>query len=162
MPQSREQAAAAVGRIGTLRREIDARKAAKDEKVRQAGEELEREIAPLVEEMGQQVEGIQVYCEANRTALTNDGRVKYHDFGTGRVSWRQRPPKVSVSNVKAIIEHCKKFGLKAFLREKVEINKDAMLADPDTAQMITGVSISSDGEDFVIETAELQTAGAEG
>jgi len=54
-----------------------------------------------------------------------------------------------------IIEACKKLGLARFLRVKEEINKDAMLAEQDLAQTITGVSISQ-GEDFVIVPFETE------
>lgn len=157
VPQTREDAVFAVGRIGTLRREIVARKSAADEQIRAVGEKVEEDLAPLAEELRQYEEGIQAYCEANRGALT-EGRVKFHDFGTGRVSWRLRPPRVAIRGADAVIEGCKRLGLGRFLRVKEEINKDAMLADADTARQIAGVSISSEGEDFVIEPVELETA----
>lgn len=160
VPQSREDAVWAVGRIGTLRREIAARKGAADEQIRAIGEEAEEALGPLAEELRQHEEGVQAFCEAHRLALTGDGKVKFHEFGTGRISWRLRPAKVTIRGVDAVIEGCLKLGLKRFLREKVEINKDAMLADADTARQIAGVSISSEGEDFAIEPAELETAQA--
>ncbi len=162
VPQTREDAVYSVGRIGTLRREIAARKAAADEAVRIVGEKVEETLAPLAEELQQHEEGLQAYCEANRLSLTADGKVKYHDFGTGRVSWRLRPPKVGIRGVEAAIEACKRLGLLQFVRTKEEINRDAMLADADTARQIARVSISSGGEDFVVEPVELETAQAKG
>lgn len=160
VPQTREDAVWSVGRIGTLRREIAAMKAAADEGVRAIGEAVDAALAPLADELREHEEGIQAYCEAHRLVLTDEGKVKHHDFGTGRVSWRQRPPKVIIRGVDAVIEGCRRLGLKRFLREKVEINKDAMLSDAKTARQIAGVSISSAGEDFVVEPVELETAGA--
>ncbi|MGO4558294.1 host-nuclease inhibitor Gam family protein [Mesorhizobium sp. 2RAF21] len=156
VPQSREDAVWTVGRIGTLRRDITARKATADEQIKTIGEQIEATLAPLAEELKQLEEGIQAYSEANRLALTVEGKVKFHDFGTGRISWRLRPPKVGIRGVDAVIEGCKRLGLVRFLRVKEEINRDAMLADPDTARQIAGVSISSEGEDFVVEPAELE------
>lgn len=158
VPQNRDDAVVAVGRIGTLRREIAARKAAADEQVRIVGEKVEEALAPLSAELAEQEAGLQAWCEVNRATLTADGKVKFHDFGTGRISWRLRPPKVTLRNVEAIIEGCRKLGLKRFLRTRTEINKDAMLADAKTARQIAGVSISSEGEDFIVEPAELDTA----
>lgn len=160
VPQTREDAVWQVGRIGTLRREIAARKAAADEQLKTIGEQVEQALTPLTEELAELEAGLQAHCEANRNALTNDGKVKFHDFGTGRVSWRLRPRKVTLRNVEAVIEGCKKLGLKRFLRTKTEINKDAMLADAARARQIAGVSISSEGEDFIVEPAELDTAQA--
>ncbi|SIQ24495.1 Mu-like prophage host-nuclease inhibitor protein Gam [Rhizobium sp. RU35A] len=155
VPQSREDAVWAVGRIGTLRREIAHHKAIADEAVKAAGEALEKATADLMAELTDHERGLQTWCEANRLALTVDGKVKYHDFGTGRINWRLRPPKVSVRGLEAVIEGCKKLGLTQFLRTKEELNKEAMLADPDKARTIAGVTITSEGEDFVIEPIEI-------
>lgn len=160
VPQSREEAVAAIGRIGQLRREIAAEKARADEAIRAAGETFERATAQKAAELAEQERGVQMWCEANRMALTGEGRVKYHDFGTGRVNWRTRPPKVSIRGVEAVIEGCKQLGLTSFLRVREEINKEAMLADPERARSLTGVTISSEGEDFVIEPAEIDAAAA--
>ncbi|MGV1803821.1 host-nuclease inhibitor Gam family protein [Agrobacterium vitis] len=162
VPQSREDAVWAVGRIGSLRREITAQKALSDEVIRRAGEKFERDTADLSAELIEHEKGVQTWCEANRLTLTNDGKVKYHDFGTGRINWRARPPKVSVRGVDAVIEACKKLGFSIFIRTKEELNKDAMLADPDKARVISGVTISSDGEDFLIEPLELETSASKG
>ncbi|MGZ2403338.1 host-nuclease inhibitor Gam family protein [Rhizobium ruizarguesonis] len=158
VPQSRHDAIWAVGRIGTLRRSLAAHKAKADETIRVAGEKLEADTAEIVAELAEHERGVQAWCESNRLVLTNDGKVKFHDFGTGRINWRSRPPKVSLRGVEAVIEACKKLGFKAFIRTTYEVNKDAMLADPTKARLVAGVSISSEGEDFVIEPLELETA----
>lgn len=160
VPQSREDAVWTIGRIGTLRREIAARKASADEQVKVIGEHIEQALEPLTHELALLEQGIQAFCETHRMSLTGDGRVKYHDFGTGRVNWRQRPPKVTIRGVDAVIEGLKKLGLSQFLRVKEEVNKDAVLADPDVARNVAGISISSAGEDFVVEPVELETARA--
>jgi len=158
VPQSREDAVFAIGRIGTLRREIQQLRAAADETIRLAGEKFEKGSADLAAELAEHEQGVQAFCEARRLELTSDGKVKYHDFGTGRINWKLRPPRVSIRAVEAVIEACKKVGFPQFVRVKEEINKDAMLADPDKARLIAGVTISSAGEEFVIEPAELESS----
>ena len=156
VPQDRETAIWAIGRIGTLEREIAAKKALSEEAIRMIGEKFEADVAELAAELAEHRSGVQTWCEANRNVLTADGKVKYHDFGTGRVNWRAKPPKVSVRGVETAIEACKRLGLMMFVRTKEELNKEAMLADPDKARLIAGVSISSDGELFEIEPLELE------
>ncbi|MFT4162829.1 host-nuclease inhibitor Gam family protein [Shinella sp.] len=158
VPQSREDAVFAIGRIGTLRREIQQLRAQADDTIRLAGEKFEQASAELVAELTEHEQGVQVFCEARRLELTNDGKVKFHDFGTGRINWKLRPPRVSIRAVEAVIEACKKVGFPQFVRVKEEVNKDAMLADPDKARLIAGVTISSAGEEFVIEPAELESS----
>lgn len=160
VPQSREDAVFAVGRIGELRRAILAQKALADEAIRLVGEKFERDTLDLAAELEEHERGIQTYCEAHRNNLTNDCKVKYHDFGTGRITWRSRPPKVTIRAAEAVIEACRKLGLTQFVRVKEEVNKDAMLSEADKARLIPGVSISSEGEDFVIEPAELESSVA--
>lgn len=155
VPQSREDAVWAIGRIGTIRREIASRKAVADEAIRQAGEVLERDTADLMTELSEHERGVQTWCEANRQALTHEGKVKFHDFGTGQIKWRSRPASVSIRGVETVLEAFKKLGFKAFVRVKEELNKEAMLADPDKARAVAGVTIKSEGEDFLIEPTEI-------
>ena len=158
VPQSRQEAVAMIGRIGTLRRSVDEAKSAGDEQLKAIGEATEAALEPIRAELAALEQGVQTWCEANRAAITNSGRVKFADMGTGKVLWRLRPPKVTVRGAEAVIEAIKALGRTAFLRTKEEINKDAMLADRVAASAIAGVSISSEGEDFAIEPAELQVA----
>lgn len=158
VPQSREDAVFAVGRIGELRRAIAAQKALADEVIRLAGEKFATDTADLVAELEEHERGVQTWCEAHRLALTNEGKVKYHDFGTGRITWKLQPPKVRITGVEAVIESCKKVGFLEFIRAKEEVNKEAMLADPDRARLISGVTIQSEGEQFEIVPAELESS----
>lgn len=160
VPQGREDAVLAIGRIGTIRREIARYKAIADEATRQAGEALERNTADLMQELAEHERGVQTWCEANRLALTQEGKVKFHDFGTGQIKWRSAPASVSIRGVETVIEAIKKLGFKSFLRVKEEVNKEAMLADPKKARAIAGVSIRSEGEVFVIEPTELDAPNA--
>ncbi len=158
VPQNRDDAVFAVGRIGELRRAIAAHKALADEAIRLAGQKFEEDTAEIAVELTEHETGLQAWCEANRFSLTNDGKVKFHQFATGAIRWRVRPPKVSIRAAEAVIDACKRLGLSQFVRVKEEINKDAMLGDADKARLIPGVSISSEGEDFVIEPAELESS----
>ncbi|RFC63625.1 nuclease inhibitor protein [Fulvimarina endophytica] len=158
VPQSRQEAVDMIGRVGELRRAIEAGKAAGDESLKSIAAETEERLEPLRAELAELEQGVQTWSEANRASLTNNGRVKSADLGTGKILWRLRPRKVTVRGVETVLESIKALGLARFVRTKEEINKDAMLADPVAASAIQGVSISSEGEDFAIEPAELAVA----
>lgn len=49
-----------------------------------------------------------------------------------------------------VIETLRRLGLDKFLREKVEVNKDAILAAPKEVEGIAGINIKSGIEDFEI------------
>ena len=158
VPQSREDAAFAIGRIGELRRAILAQKAVADEAIRLAGEKFEADTVSLAAELEEHEAGVQAWCEANRLSLTREGKVKFHQFATGSINWKTLPPSVKVRAVETVLESCRKVGFFEFIRTKEEVNKEAMLADPDRARLIVGVTISSEGEQFEIVPAELESS----
>jgi phage host-nuclease inhibitor protein Gam len=80
--------------------------------------------------------------------------VKFHKVPAGENNWRRRPPKVSVRGMAVVLERLKSLGLKRFIRTKEEVNKEAMLAEPDVAASVDGINVGSEGEDFVITPFE--------
>lgn len=120
----------------------------------------EGEAEPLRNEATALFEGLKVWCEAHRAELTANGKVKTADLGTGTVSWRSRPPKVTLRDVDTVIMQIKMRELLQFLRTAEEVNKDAMRDDPALARTIAGVTVGSAGEDFVAEAFEAQLSEA--
>ncbi|MBF0247143.1 MAG: host-nuclease inhibitor Gam family protein [Alphaproteobacteria bacterium] len=70
------------------------------------------------------------------------------------MSWRSRPPKVSIRGIQAVLDNLIDLGLTQFIRTSQDIDKAAMLKDPETASAVDGVTIGSGGEDFVIKPNE--------
>ena len=67
---------------------------------------------------------------------------------------------MTIKGVEAVIAAIKTLGLSSFLRTKEEIDKEAMLREPDKARLVQGVSIGSEGETFAVEPFEAQIEGA--
>ncbi len=156
VPQSRDDAAGHLRSIGDTNREIARIELALNDQIAALKEQAEAEAAPLKERVKALTEGLKIWAEANRDALTNGGKVKFADLGTGKVSWRFRPASVRLTKVEAVLETLRKLGLQRFIRVKEEPNKEAMLADPDTARAVAGVTIGSEGEDFIVEPFEAE------
>lgn len=157
VPQSREEATAQMARIGALQRELEAITTRMNADLAKAKERAELLAAPVKAEHEDAVEGLRVYCDANRDALTG-GKVKHVDFGSGVVRWRQTKARVMgvpklADKLSALIDAIKAKGLKRWLRVIVEIDKEAMLREPDAvaAAGLPGVKIAAEGEDFVVE-----------
>ncbi|MCT8633294.1 host-nuclease inhibitor Gam family protein, partial [Glaesserella parasuis] len=72
-------------------------------------------------------------------------------FTTGEVQWRAKPPAVVAKGIDSILESLRNLGLFRFIRTKEELNKEAMLAEPDVARSISGVTIREGVEEFVIK-----------
>ena len=102
--------------------------------------------------------GVQTWCEANRDALTEGGKVKSANLITGEVSWRQRPPSVQVRGLDAVIATLKRLGLGQFVRTREEINKEAILNEPEQVRGVAGISLVTGVEDFGIQPFEQEAA----
>ena len=76
---------------------------------------------------------------------------------TGEVSWRQRPPSIAVRGAEAVLESLRTLGLHRFIRTKDEVNKEAMLNEPELAATVAGVSVIKGKEDFAITPFEVET-----
>ena len=148
--QNREEANEAVAEIGLAQRERDRITTAMNEELAAVKARYEQEAAPhaaVIKELGQ---GVQIWAEANRSELLRDGRTKTVRLAAGEISWRTRPPKVRITGEGIVIQALKKLGLDRFLRVKEEIDKSAILADPEAVASVKGISLSQ-GEDFVIK-----------
>jgi phage host-nuclease inhibitor protein Gam len=153
--QSREEAVDAIAEIGRLQRERARIEADMNDEMARVKEKHEEKALPLGERIRALSAGVQAWCEVNRDALTQGGKVKTAALASGKVNWRMRPPKVTLRGKDQILSALKAMSLRRFIRESEEVNKEAMLAEPQVAATVPGVSISQ-GEDFVITPHETE------
>jgi phage host-nuclease inhibitor protein Gam len=75
-----------------------------------------------------------------------------------------RPPSVRLRDMKRVLEALVQLGLARFIRVKQEVDKEAMLREPELAAQVPGVSIGSEGEEFVVSplVVALPAAGGAG
>lgn len=109
-------------------------------------------------------QAVQIWCEAHRDTLTDNGKVKYADLVTGVVKWRFNPPSVKVTGKEAVIallEQDDQMALR-FVSIKKDVNRNAILSDIEqfSAGQIPGIKIVQGNEYFVIEPHDqsLETA----
>ena len=150
-PQNRDEAENYLARIGEIQRMAQLNKTALAEAVARVTAEMEAESAKLAEEHDRLFRGLQLWAEANRHALTDGGKTKTVRLGNGTIAWRLAPPSVQIKGQEAVLAYLIEKKGKEFLRTKLEINREAMLARPEEAAKIPGVTIKSAGEAFVIE-----------
>lgn len=164
VPQSPEEAAAFVGFIGLKAREVARIETAMNDEIAAAKEAAAKLSTPLNAEIAALTEGLRVYCDANRERLTDGGKVKFHEFWSGKVEWRHLPPSVRMKpGVKAddVVDWLETEGglFTDFVRTKVELDKEAMLANVDLAKEVPGVTIGSAGEQFTVAPFETTIEG---
>lgn len=149
-----EQVQNAIKEIGDISREITRLTTEMNDQIG----EISKQYAPKLEALKAEIEpiqqAVQAYCEEHRLELTENGKTKTANFITGEVSWRARPPSITIRNKDGVLETLEKLGLVRFIRTKSEINKDALLAEPDVAKGIAGITFKQGVEDFVIKPFE--------
>ncbi|RJF70897.1 host-nuclease inhibitor Gam family protein [Rhodopseudomonas palustris] len=154
VPQNRDEARAMIADYGAKLREVERIEADMNDALAAVKQSHLAKATPIADQANDLLKGLQIWCEANRVELTQNGKSKTVDFGTGKVAWRWNPPKVRISGgddvVVARIQD-KGANYAAFLRTKLELNRDAMLANPDLARTVDGVSIGRGNESFIVE-----------
>lgn len=161
VPQDAMQADEAVQRIGQAQRDLALIQAALDEKLAHAKAEAEAQAKPLAETIERLTAGLQIWATAHRDSLTQHGKTKTVPMPSGEIAWRIRPPAVSLSNVKALVEALlAEKTLGRFLRTKHQPDKEAMLKEPAVAATLPGVTLKTGIEDFVVTPAAAPLAAS--
>lgn len=158
VPQSRDEAAADIRKIGDMQRNLLRETTAMNDSIAEIAARHQPVLDDLIYQIKALQEAVQGYCEANRADLTNDYKVKTANLVTGEVQWRQRPPSVSVRGVESVIETLTRLGLSQFVRTKEEINKEAILNEPEKVRGVAGITVVTGVEDFVITPFEQEVA----
>jgi len=154
VPQNRDECAEMINKIGYISREIEGINMAMNDEIAKITDAYTGKATAQELILKQLREGVQAFCEANRSDLTHGGKSKSADFVTGTVQWRQRPPSVRINGADSVLETLARLGLKRFIRSKEEINKEAILNEPAAVAGVAGISIKTGVEDFVITPFE--------
>ena len=154
VPQHRDACVQAVQGIGEAQRERLRIETAMNDEIAAIKTRYEEQARPYAEQIKALSQGVQTWCEAHRDELLT-GKSKTVNLASGEVKWRTRPPRVSVRNVAGVLEALKNLKLKRFIRTKEEINKEAILDEPEVVANLKGISITQK-EDFVIVPFETE------
>lgn len=157
VPQNREMAAQAIAEIGRTNRDLARLEADMNDELAAVKARHEAAAEPLRLKVQGLTQGVQTWAEANRDSLTQGGKVKTAALTTGEILWRLRPPSVRVTGAEAVLDALRRMGLRRFIREKEEVNKDAILNEPEAVADVPGIAISQ-GEDFVVVPFEAELA----
>jgi phage host-nuclease inhibitor protein Gam len=158
VPQTRDDTAEDIRKIGDLQRQFERTVTAMNDGIAEITSNFQPGLEVLKMEITTLQEGVQSWCEGHRNELTNDGKVKTANLITGEVCWRQRPPSVRVNGAESVIEALNRLGLGRFVRTKEEINKEAILNEPAEVKGVAGIIVITGVEDFVILPFEQEAA----
>ena len=121
-------------------------------------EAYETEAEPYRLRIQELTDGLRIFAEANRAALTNGYKVKTVALTTGEITWRMNPPSVRLTDTEEnVIVACEAAGLREFVRYTPTLNRDAIKANPEEAKHIAGIRIGQ-SEAFVVTPFEAELA----
>lgn len=158
MPKNLDEAAEFLSLIGQERRKIDKVQSTLNDNIETLKTAAMSKIQPHEEQISKLVEGLFVFAEGSREKLTDGGKRKTVELPTGLFGWRLTPPAISIRDIKSVLAKLKELGLKYFIRVKPaeeEINKEAMLKEPELAKTVRGVSITQ-REEFIVKPTEIE------
>lgn len=160
VPATREQAEEALQNIGVLQREITKIEAKMNDELTAIKAKHEKQAQPLNADIENYFQGLHIWAEANRTVLLK-GHSKTAKLSTGELLWRTTPSSVSLPrNQDAVIQALIRGDLGHLIRTKQEVNKEAVLDDPEAVKGIAGIKIKQ-REEFVAKPFESQIERAE-
>lgn len=158
VPQSKADCANDIRAIGDLQRDLARMEATINDEIAAITAKAAPQIDAMRERLQALQSGVQTWCEAHRVEIC--GKSKSANLVTGEVNWRQRPPRVSITKEDDVIQRLRGLGLIHFIREKEEINKEAILAAPAEVAGIKGIKVVTGVEDFVITPFEVEVEKA--
>ncbi|EAR6710076.1 host-nuclease inhibitor protein Gam [Salmonella enterica] len=157
VPQNKEDVIGDIKKIGDLQRELEREQTIMNDAIGAITEKHAPGIEALKRDIDTLSQGIQGWCEAHRDELTQNGKTKTASLITGKVEWRNRPPSVGIRGVETVLETLHRLNLDRFIRIKEEVNKDAILNEPEVVKGVAGITIRSGIEDFSITPFEQDT-----
>lgn len=152
---TRQEATEMIAKIGSLARMKTRLEADMNDRLAKTKQAYEDKAAPLSAEIAELTQSVTMWAEAHREDLTNGNKTKTVKLASGRINWRALPPKCNLRGIEAIIEELKARDLTVYIRTKEEIDKEAMLRNPEAVAMIKGVSIASEGEEVIITPHQI-------
>lgn len=159
VPQTDDDARRQIRELGDAQRELTRLKTQLDDKIAKLKQQFGEKSDPLKATVKQLTKGLRTYCESHRDRLTDGGKVKSHNFTTGVVSWRHRPPSVKISGDQdALIADLFRADLGQFVETSHKISREAILKDPEAVAKFSAISVGSAGEQFAIEPHETELA----
>lgn len=158
-PSTQAEAEQLLAEIGERQREVARIEAAMNDELSAIKASYEKNAQPLNAEIEAKFSALHVWAEAHREDLLK-GKSKTARLATGELLWRITPPSVRIAGGDVVLERLKQLGMHDLIRTKEEVNKEAVLADPERVEGVKGITITQ-REEFVAKPFESQIERAE-
>ncbi|EMJ66220.1 host-nuclease inhibitor Gam family protein [Leptospira sp. P2653] len=138
-------------------------------KISQIRSELEETVYPIQTKIDHVTSGIAYFVQKNREELFPDPNLKTCKLISGTLNYRKTPASVRTkASVKLFEKILAENGLlqlyndwiarlsKVFIRAKLELNKDSIIADPLAAHQKIGVELNEEKERLYIKPSRIE------
>lgn len=160
VPQTLEQASLLIALIGEKRRKALAICEEADAKIAKIQKAAEKRLGPLTGDLDKIFPALKAYADAHRSELTANGKTKTVPTATGKMFWKDNPPRVEIAEdkIEEVILYLESHSeLGQFLRQPPkEIDKVALKDDLETAKTIPNVEVVQ-GESFRVKPKDDTT-----
>jgi phage host-nuclease inhibitor protein Gam len=155
VPRNHTEANGALMLIGVHQRARQRIETEMNDRLSAIKQEYERRAEPHRNAIEAHIMGLRTWCEEHREELL-DGDLKTYRFASGEVSWRARPPRVTVRDTIQAITWFAQNHLLSFIRQREDLNKEEMLRAPTEASRNPFIRIGSGGEEFYARPFETE------
>ncbi|ULH28712.1 host-nuclease inhibitor Gam family protein [Leptospira weilii] len=140
-----------------------------NQKISQIRSELEETVYPIQAKIDHVTSGIAYFVQMNREELFPDPNLKTCKLISGTLNFRKTPASVRTkASVKLFEKILAENGLlqlynewvvrlsRVFIRAKLELNKDSIIADPLAAHQKIGVELNEEKERLYIKPSRIE------
>jgi len=141
VPESRNEVDGLIKEIGELQIEKMKINDNLKQKIAALREEVDKFLETNKKEMTLHLALLNAYFTEHQKELTENGRISVVAFPSGEMAVFLTNPALSIKGEKRVIAELKSSGRKRFIRILEEVNKDAVLLEPEAVADIKGIMI---------------------
>lgn len=114
-------------------------------KISKLKKEAQGKAKPYEERINELAKGVYIFAEGRRAELTDQGARKTVELAAGnRIRWYFTPPAVEVDEEEEALKELERRGLLEFIRVKREIDKEAILREPEKIKNLKHLSVGQE------------------
>ena len=152
--QTRDEVEVAIKEIGDLNRELERLAIEQNDKLAAITEEYAPLMNAIKEKLAPKQDAVQAWCEADVMNSLKTAKLKQVHLIQAKCNGDSVRQVWGFAEQESVLESLRTLGLVRFIRTKEEVNKEAMLNEPELAATVAGVTIKTGVEDFVITPFE--------
>ena len=114
-------------------------------KINELEKKAKNKAKPYEVKSNELAQGVYIFAEGHRVELTDEGARKTVELAAGdKIRWYFTPPAVEVDDEKEALKELERRELSEFIRVKKEIDKEAILREPEKIKNLKHLSVGQE------------------